>query len=323
MKTIAFSILLVGLINLSVYVHAQPSDVVGVALEQLAAALDAMGNRIFDSTDELNLGTAAEAGSATSVGDVIVGGALEVDGVLYADGNITLPAAGSITYATRGTETRPADGRVLVLNTAGTSFDLYQFGGTTSSFPALKRSGPNLEVRAADDSGYSGIFATSLISMSATNRVADISSEGLRLATGTLGILFWNGATMASGAADTGISRLSAGVVKINNGSTGLAKLLTAQSTGTIAVDDTTPDVAAANVWTTSANTGATAITDLDNPTAGQIVLIIGGSDTDSSTIADSGNFNLSGAFTAALDDVLILYVQADNDYIELGRVNN
>jgi len=95
------------------------------------------------------------------------------------------------------------------------------------------------------------------------------------------------------------------------------------QDVVTIAADDTTPDVSGGNIFVTSANTGATAITDLDNPQVGQIIHIIGGSDTSSSTIADSGNFNLSAAWTASLDDVLILFVQADNDYVEIGRVNN
>lgn len=93
--------------------------------------------------------------------------------------------------------------------------------------------------------------------------------------------------------------------------------------TCTIADGDATPDVAGCQILTTSANTGATAITDLDNPVVGSVLYLIGGSDTNSSTIADSGNFALSDAWTAAADDVLILFVQADNDYIELGRVNN
>lgn len=94
--------------------------------------------------------------------------------------------------------------------------------------------------------------------------------------------------------------------------------------TFTILPDDTTPDVSGGkNFFITSANTGATAITDLDNSVVGQVIYIIGGSNTNSSTVGDSGNFALSGAWTAGLDDVLILYVQADNDYIELGQVDN
>ncbi len=91
----------------------------------------------------------------------------------------------------------------------------------------------------------------------------------------------------------------------------------------TIAADDTTPQVSYSTFWVTSANTGATAITDLDNPTPGQVVCIIGGSDTNSSTIADSGNFALSAAMTLNVNDTICLYVQADNDYVEISRTNN
>lgn len=95
------------------------------------------------------------------------------------------------------------------------------------------------------------------------------------------------------------------------------------QAAGTIADGDATPSVAGGNLFTTSANTGATEITDLDDPVAGQVLTICGGSDTNSSTITDGGNFALSGNFTAALDDCITLLVQADNDYVELNRVNN
>lgn len=108
-----------------------------------------------------------------------------------------------------------------------------------------------------------------------------------------------------------------------NSGETALARLLIGWKGATIAADDTTPDVSGAVVFTTSANSGATAITDIDSPSPGQMVTICGGSDTNSSTIADSGNFNLSAAFTANADDCITLYVVADNDYIEVSRVNN
>jgi len=91
----------------------------------------------------------------------------------------------------------------------------------------------------------------------------------------------------------------------------------------TIADGDETPDVSGGNIFITEANTGATAISDLDLPTAGQIIVLIGGSNTNSSTIADSGNFTLSAAWTANDGDVLGLYVKADNDYIECFRSDN
>lgn len=91
----------------------------------------------------------------------------------------------------------------------------------------------------------------------------------------------------------------------------------------TIAADDTTPDVRYSSDFITSANTGATAITDLDNPTIGQVVCITGGSSTNASTIADSGNFNLGVARTLNLDDRLCVKVQADNDYVEISWNDN
>jgi len=95
------------------------------------------------------------------------------------------------------------------------------------------------------------------------------------------------------------------------------------QKNVTIVANDTTPSVSGGNIFVTSANTGATAITDLDDPTIGQVITIIGGSDQNASTIADSGNFNLSGPWTANPDDSLVLFIQADNDYIEIKRTNN
>ena len=127
--------------------------------------------------------------------------------------------------------------------------------------------------------------------------------------------------TLCLDANDAGQGTVCAGVTGDNDRFSMNSQLYYAPKT--IADGDATPSVAGGNIFTTSANTAATEITDLDNPIAGQTVTIIGGSNTNSSTIADSGNFNLSGAWTASLDDVLILYVQADNDYIEIGRVDN
>lgn len=91
----------------------------------------------------------------------------------------------------------------------------------------------------------------------------------------------------------------------------------------TIAADDTTPDVRYSSWFVTSANSGATAITDLDNPTVGQTVCIYGGSSTNASTIADSGNFKLTAAMTLNLYSNICLYVVADNNYMEISRSVN
>jgi len=110
------------------------------------------------------------------------------------------------------------------------------------------------------------------------------------------------------------------GITVKDGGDVEIQKVFLLKSVVTIPADDTTPDVSTGNVYITSANTGATEITDLDNPAVGAIIIIIGGSDTNSSTITDGGNFNLQSTWTASLDESITLYVQADNDYIELSR---
>ena len=94
-------------------------------------------------------------------------------------------------------------------------------------------------------------------------------------------------------------------------------------ATGTIADNDATPDVTGATTWTYNGTANSVVITDLDNPIVGKTYTIIGNSDTYTITINDGGNFNLSGNWTGGIDDVIMIYVQADNDYIEISRSNN
>jgi len=61
-----------------------------------------------------------------------------------------------------------ADGTLLLYNNGESDFNRLQFGGTTSSFPALKRSGVGLQVRLADDSAYSTLRVSSLLLNSGT-----------------------------------------------------------------------------------------------------------------------------------------------------------
>jgi hypothetical protein len=95
------------------------------------------------------------------------------------------------------------------------------------------------------------------------------------------------------------------------------------QDTEEISAADATPDVSTGNIFVHNSTTSSTTITDLDNPVVGAIYRIIGNSDTYTITINDSGNFNLSGNWVGGADDVITLYVQADNDYIEISRTDN
>lgn len=59
----------------------------------------------------------------------------------------------------RGSLSAQSDGVFTLMNNAGTDFSYLQFGGTTASFPALKRSGTDLQARLADDSGFTNFLA--------------------------------------------------------------------------------------------------------------------------------------------------------------------
>lgn len=52
-----------------------------------------------------------------------------------------------------------SDGVMLLTNSGGDNFNRMQFGGTSSSFPSIKRNGAEINFRLADDSGFCNIEA--------------------------------------------------------------------------------------------------------------------------------------------------------------------
>jgi hypothetical protein len=91
--------------------------------------------------------------------------------VLTNDGDLTISnlftcAFGLISSGSNGLKIgsglrikNPEDGVMLLQNDNANSFNRLQLGGTTASFSSIKRSGINIEVRLADDTGYGGITA--------------------------------------------------------------------------------------------------------------------------------------------------------------------
>ena len=72
-------------------------------------------------------------------------------------GDVATANAKAFYWGTRSVMTSPSDGVIRLANSAGTDFTRLQFGGTTATFPSLKRSGNAIQVRFADDSGYTEI----------------------------------------------------------------------------------------------------------------------------------------------------------------------
>lgn len=72
------------------------------------------------------------------------------------------PAASAIGWNLRSMMKSSADGIIEFYNNALSSFTRLCFGGTTSSFPAIKRSSAALQIRLADDSAYANLEAALL-----------------------------------------------------------------------------------------------------------------------------------------------------------------
>lgn len=79
--------------------------------------------------------------------------------------------AGSTGYlgiSTRFVLRSPSDGIATLLNWAETGFTRLNFGGTSNSFPALKRNSTQLQCRLADDSNYTEFLAGAITSSAGT-----------------------------------------------------------------------------------------------------------------------------------------------------------
>ena len=92
----------------------------------------------------------------TTGGIWTMGGGLTVSGNLRGF-DVIAGASAYMYFANRSSFASPVDGNILVQNYTATSFNLLQFGGTTSSFPAWKRSTTTLQAKLADDSAFTAI----------------------------------------------------------------------------------------------------------------------------------------------------------------------
>lgn len=76
---------------------------------------------------------------------------------LASSSHVSAGATSSLYFFGRTTLWSPADSVLLLQNSAANDFGRLQFGGTTSSFPSIKRNGAGLDFRLADDSAYATI----------------------------------------------------------------------------------------------------------------------------------------------------------------------
>lgn len=82
---------------------------------------------------------------------------------------------------------------------------------------------------------------------------------------------------------------------------------------------DATPSVSAASFFATN-NSGATSITDFDDGTSGQILIVVAGDSN--TTIVDGGNLTMAGNFAMGGGDT-IAFLRSGTTWYELFRSNN
>ena len=128
------------------------------------------------------------ANAATVTGALTANGGLTATTVV-ATSNVNAGAGSNLGFTGRSILTSGADGNIALSNNAGSSFSYLQFGGTSASFPALKRNTNSLECWLADGSAYASFLAANLYVTNTAFMVrvtGGVWSNGVGAATGTL-----------------------------------------------------------------------------------------------------------------------------------------
>ncbi len=97
------------------------------------------------------------ASGANRPRNLYVGANIYGGNYIFASNTVQTGANANFEWSGRSTLSSGADGLVRLSSNAGTGFDRLQFGGTTASFPAIKRSSTTLQVVLANDTGFAPV----------------------------------------------------------------------------------------------------------------------------------------------------------------------
>lgn len=112
------------------------------------------------ATNILNFDVSLNGGAFSTKVQVTSNGVLSAVGIT-SNGNLIAAAASGLQFVGRTHLKSSADGLLELFNAAETGFTRLNFGGTTSSFPALRRTTTQLDVVLADNSALTSISAQS------------------------------------------------------------------------------------------------------------------------------------------------------------------
>ena len=143
---------------------AQTGTATGIFLNATETALNGQTHNLMD----LQLG-------GVSRFRVNSDGSLFNNGNIISNGGLELNATGVVSFKTRASIYSSADSIIRLTNNVGTDFNRLQLGGTTSSFPSIKRNGTAINFRLADDSAACDITAANI---SSSNLISATTMSG-------------------------------------------------------------------------------------------------------------------------------------------------
>lgn len=164
-----------------------PLTITSTTTPQLQVGYDASNHLqvTVSSTGAVTL-NATGSGAAFTISDAVsMSSTLVVaSNISSTSGSLTVTATGAVSWNGRSIVRSGADGVVTLLNNAESAFTQLNFGGTTSSFPGLKRSSAALIARLADDSANAAFTCAALTvtSVTATGQLlVTLTTEQARL----------------------------------------------------------------------------------------------------------------------------------------------
>lgn len=146
-------------------VFGYTSNVLKIGTENAGTGVARSLELVVGGTTRLTIST---AGAVTTTSSITTGS------------NVTIPTSSYFNWNGRSRFYSEADGNIRIANAAGTDFGRLQFGGTSASFPSVKRSGTDLHARLADDSAFTSISALSFTATSTITGVGYVNGAASR-----------------------------------------------------------------------------------------------------------------------------------------------
>jgi hypothetical protein len=152
---------------------------VNIGNSNLGARLGVIGSGSTSATTSLLVQNSAGVASLTITDDrnATFGSGVSTGGNIISGANVQAVSTGYFILQNRVLISSPSVGILKLGNNNDNDFDRLQFGGTTSSFPAIKKASNNIEIRNADDTFGAGLSVGAALNATAILQ-ADSTTKG-------------------------------------------------------------------------------------------------------------------------------------------------